>query len=592
MKRRYLLSVIFITILYSQLAIAQPDRPGIQTVIGETVYFVQHNTSMGKTITVDNQNRIHFVWSDMDANQSRSLKYNCLENGEAGFGAGDAATVDTGRGAQPTIAVFNDHGEDKAVIFYMDRGSILASIDFGGGWGAYQALDFGLIGFEPKGCISRSGDMIVSTVGLDQEGAHTPGQICRATVNEDLWLEREVQEPIEYESTLLGSQVLTASRTSDRVALVWHHNRLGIPVPENWDGYVAGQMENDIYVVISEDGSEWDLENPINVTKTIPANLELEDVAAYGDTLRPYADLDAIWVGDVLHVVFTTRGFKADLTGEAVPPVESITINESLIWHWDSETDTLTLVANGWFENELGTGYFSANVCKPSLGADADGNLYCIYRQAIPEDRVNDRCASDIMLTRSSDGIVWRQPWNLTHSHLEANQEGHFINELDPCLAEVVDTAIHLMYQKGSTDMDPIEGGQSEALVISHEMPLWVLEDEDPLPMPVEGFQYHNYPPEQVSESNYLPVEFGIREVYPNPFNGMTKITVELDFTREIDISVYDQQGRKAASLLVGSMSPGQHEVVWDASNAGAGLYWVRLRSNDAIQTSKVVLIK
>jgi hypothetical protein len=89
--------------------------------------------------------------------------------------------------------------------------------------------------------------------------------------------------------------------------------------------------------------------------------------------------------------------------------------------------------------------------------------------------------------------------------------------------------------------------------------------------------------------------DWGIGEVWPNPFNSTTMIQftvgLESDATR---LAVYDLQGRLVTDLLTGKMPipRGEHRVDWDASGQSAGIYFARLEASGIVRTSKLVLVK
>ncbi|NQU05940.1 MAG: T9SS type A sorting domain-containing protein, partial [Calditrichaeota bacterium] len=89
-----------------------------------------------------------------------------------------------------------------------------------------------------------------------------------------------------------------------------------------------------------------------------------------------------------------------------------------------------------------------------------------------------------------------------------------------------------------------------------------------------------------------VPVEFGLRSIYPSPFNSMTTISFGIDVEESTKLQVFDLAGRKVVTLLDRTPSVGYHSVVWDASAFPSGLYLIRLESLGRVQTAKVALIR
>jgi hypothetical protein len=90
------------------------------------------------------------------------------------------------------------------------------------------------------------------------------------------------------------------------------------------------------------------------------------------------------------------------------------------------------------------------------------------------------------------------------------------------------------------------------------------------------------------------PSAFGNRILnnYPNPFNPKTAIRFSLEQSGEVQVSVFDLQGRHVANLFEGIKTAGEHELSWDAQGVGSGIYFVRLIGEGFSDSRKVVLAK
>ncbi len=83
----------------------------------------------------------------------------------------------------------------------------------------------------------------------------------------------------------------------------------------------------------------------------------------------------------------------------------------------------------------------------------------------------------------------------------------------------------------------------------------------------------------------------------PNPFNPRTVIGFALDRDERIDLEVYDMSGRLLRNLASGRLNAGTHRVVWDGTDhrgrrLASGVYLVRLRGRDFVESRQVTLIK
>lgn len=94
------------------------------------------------------------------------------------------------------------------------------------------------------------------------------------------------------------------------------------------------------------------------------------------------------------------------------------------------------------------------------------------------------------------------------------------------------------------------------------------------------------------------PADFELGQNYPNPFNRETMISFSLKRGGEIDIEIYDQLGRKVATLYSGPANSGDNRVAWDGrSSAGddlaSGIYFYKLRINwGQSVTKRMALLK
>ncbi len=94
-----------------------------------------------------------------------------------------------------------------------------------------------------------------------------------------------------------------------------------------------------------------------------------------------------------------------------------------------------------------------------------------------------------------------------------------------------------------------------------------------------------------------LPDKFNLEQNYPNPFNPTTTIRYKLSSnergeTREVKLVVYNILGEKVRTLVNKKQKAGIYEVSFDASDLTSGIYIYTLRSNNLIQTRKMILLK
>ena len=96
---------------------------------------------------------------------------------------------------------------------------------------------------------------------------------------------------------------------------------------------------------------------------------------------------------------------------------------------------------------------------------------------------------------------------------------------------------------------------------------------------------------EEVSDK-FLQFSYVLEQNYPNPFNPSTKISYSIPEASKVDLKVYDILGKEVATLVNETKVPGNYVVVFDASNLASGVYIYVLKSNNFVQTKKMILLR
>ncbi|MDP8240073.1 MAG: C25 family cysteine peptidase [Candidatus Hatepunaea meridiana] len=89
-----------------------------------------------------------------------------------------------------------------------------------------------------------------------------------------------------------------------------------------------------------------------------------------------------------------------------------------------------------------------------------------------------------------------------------------------------------------------------------------------------------------------IPLEFGLDNAYPNPFNSMTRIGYSLDIAGITTLKIYDITGREVAVLIDNEMPAGKHNVLFESENFASGIYFYRLESGMDSQVKRMVLLR
>ena len=94
-----------------------------------------------------------------------------------------------------------------------------------------------------------------------------------------------------------------------------------------------------------------------------------------------------------------------------------------------------------------------------------------------------------------------------------------------------------------------------------------------------------------------LPSEVSIDNIYPNPFNPTTTIAFDVPEETHITFTIYDVMGRVVKELINENIQAGTHRVLWNGTNDNgqpipSGMYFCQLKSDDYLETMKLVLLK
>jgi len=112
----------------------------------------------------------------------------------------------------------------------------------------------------------------------------------------------------------------------------------------------------------------------------------------------------------------------------------------------------------------------------------------------------------------------------------------------------------------------------------------------DELAAPVDNWHITEGDGQAVSEI-IAPVQCKLYPAYPNPFNGSVEIAFNLNRSAQVEIGIYNIQGR-LMEIRRGLFSAGDNRMQIDLSAQPSGIYFVNLRAGEASRTEKIVLQK
>ncbi len=103
--------------------------------------------------------------------------------------------------------------------------------------------------------------------------------------------------------------------------------------------------------------------------------------------------------------------------------------------------------------------------------------------------------------------------------------------------------------------------------------------------------------------SDLTPDEYALYTAYPNPFNPITNIKIDIPENSHIKLTVFDLSGRLVAELMNQNITAGTHKAIWNGKDnkgrqvsSGVYLYTIMATSNENgkyfSKSNKMVLLK
>ena len=94
-----------------------------------------------------------------------------------------------------------------------------------------------------------------------------------------------------------------------------------------------------------------------------------------------------------------------------------------------------------------------------------------------------------------------------------------------------------------------------------------------------------------------MPSQITLSQNYPNPFNPITTIDFNLTESGNVNLSIYDINGKLVKELVNEDRGEGLYSVTWDGTNqnginVSSGTYFGKLISRESQQQIKLLLIK
>ncbi|OQC45596.1 MAG: hypothetical protein BWX60_00617 [Candidatus Marinimicrobia bacterium ADurb.Bin030] len=94
------------------------------------------------------------------------------------------------------------------------------------------------------------------------------------------------------------------------------------------------------------------------------------------------------------------------------------------------------------------------------------------------------------------------------------------------------------------------------------------------------------------AENAQVPLVFGLKPAYPNPFNPSVTIPYSLTEDGQMSLKIYNLRGQLVETLVSAYALKGAYSINWQPVNLSAGVYLVHLESGKKTNMQKVVFVK
>jgi subtilisin family serine protease len=159
----------------------------------------------------------------------------------------------------------------------------------------------------------------------------------------------------------------------------------------------------------------------------------------------------------------------------------------------------------------------------------------------------------------------------------------------------ILDSADHSRYENVELSDVAMVSGDSLLLVYESASQL-TAEAPEPWFVVLERTSSASLLSEDIQGNPNQPYRFNLGAARPNPTTGKVNISYSLANNTKVSINVYNVAGRLVRTLVNGSQSPGEYDVVWDGQDSAgrrisAGVYFYRMQAGDWRSQKKVVFL-
>lgn len=96
----------------------------------------------------------------------------------------------------------------------------------------------------------------------------------------------------------------------------------------------------------------------------------------------------------------------------------------------------------------------------------------------------------------------------------------------------------------------------------------------------------------EINQETLIPASFVINTLYPNPFNPVITLDIDIHQSGDLRIEVYDVSGHLIEEINKGHVNNGKQSFQWSGNNSSSGMYFFKITDGYVVQIRKAVLLK
>ena len=96
----------------------------------------------------------------------------------------------------------------------------------------------------------------------------------------------------------------------------------------------------------------------------------------------------------------------------------------------------------------------------------------------------------------------------------------------------------------------------------------------------------------EINQETLIPASFVINTLYPNPFNPVITLDIDIHQSGDLRIEVYDVSGHLIEEINKGHVNNGKQSFQWSGNNSSSGMYFFKITDGYIVQIRKAVLLK